>query len=519
MEPQNTSNDNIQNSESGISMIYPPPETKKIIDEAATLVAEYGTSVESQMQNDEKFSFIKKNDPYYMYYQSKITQVQSLLKQKIEQWKIEQSQNKNTELENNNKNELLGKKRNNDNNIEKETKELLQNALLNKIEKIKNDNSNFLKNYENIPMPKPDIFTVLQPNISGTELDIIKISAQFVAKNGQKFLSDLIKREKDNPQFDFMKPQHTLFGYFTFLVGCYAKILNNKNEILSKIITYATDTDEILRKTHQNFLYENKINKISRGKKFSQEDLLTEEEKSKLKQIDWYDFVVVETINFDSDFENEDIQNKNSEIFKSENLYSENQNIQNPNTINSEISTNEINNNNEINDTNNNNDEQEIIYINGKKIIKNYVREKKVLTLKTGDIENNNITCPLCKLSISSDKIEEHLKIELLDPRWKKIQEEINKNQEQTNLADTMDFLSYLEDFSKSRPDLFGDISDITLLEKTRKEEKNKNINQEVWDGVDEHMNRTTANILMFKTQNKRHIDQSKRYTKKNNID
>ena len=519
MENQNTTDNNIQNSESGIAMIYPPPETKKIIDEAATLVAEYGNSVESQMQNDEKFSFIKKSDPYYMYYQAKITEVQKLLKEKIEKWKLEQSQKNNSELENNNQNEFLGKKRNNDNNdIEKETKELLENALKSKIEKIKKDNNKLLKNYDNIPMPKPDMFTVLQPNISGTELDIIKITAQFAAKNGQKFLTDLIKREKENPQFDFMKPQHTLFGYFTFLVGCYAKILNNKNEILPKIINYATDIDEILKKTHQNYLYESKINKISRGKKFSQEDLLTEEEKSKLKQIDWYDFVVVETINFDSDFEDEDNEKKNTEIFKSENLYTENQNNENTNIINSEISTNEIN-NNEINENNNNNDEQEIIYVNGKKIIKNYVREKKVLTLKTGDIENNNITCPLCKLSISSAKIEEHLKIELLDPRWKKIQEEINKNQEQTNLADTMDFLSYLEDFSKSRPDLFGDISDITLLEKTRKEEKNKNINHEVWDGVDEHMNRTTANILMFKTQNKRHIDQSKKYTKKNNID
>ena len=38
------------------------------------------------------------------------------------------------------------------------------------------------------------------------------------------------------------------------------------------------------------------MSKIPRGKRFSQEDLLNEEEKEKMKQIDWYDFVLVETI-------------------------------------------------------------------------------------------------------------------------------------------------------------------------------------------------------------------------------
>ena len=36
----------------GISMIYPPPETKKVIDKAATLVAQYGIQVETSMKED-----------------------------------------------------------------------------------------------------------------------------------------------------------------------------------------------------------------------------------------------------------------------------------------------------------------------------------------------------------------------------------------------------------------------------------------------------------------------------------
>ena len=507
----------------GISMIYPPPDTKKVIDKAATLVAEYGPQVETSMKEDPNFSFINKSDPYYPYYQSKILESKEELKKNLKK-KMEEyySQNKiNSENNNENQNpEFLNKKRKEENliELEKEAKELLKEAMQDKIDLLRSDKN--LNNLDKIHQPVPDMFSVPQPNISGTELDIIKISAQFVAKNGQKFLSDLIRREKDNPQFDFMKPQHTLFGYFTFLVGCYAKILNNKNEIMSKIEKYATNSDEILKSANMHYLYEKKLSKIPRGKRFSQEDLLTNEEKEKMKQIDWYDFVVVETIDFSSD-EEEKSDNSKKEIVGKENIY--NNNINNSND-NSTIYTNEDNNtiinsnedektmfSSNYNNSINPNNGQEVVYINGKKVIKNYVREKKKPILDKGVDDVNEVKCPLCKLSIKPNKIEEHLKIELLDPKWKKIQEVIDKNQVQTNLAGTGDLLIYLDEFSKSRPDLFGDVDDIKKLEKKRKEEKEKIIDHATFNGYAPTMSRTTANNNMIKIQNIRHIEESKK--------
>ena len=510
----------------GISMIYPPPETKKVIDKAATLVAQYGIQVETSMKEDPNFSFINKSDPYYPYYQSKILQskeeLRNNLNKKMEEYYSKEKNDSNNE--NNENKEFLNKKRKEDNlvELEKEAKELLKEAMQDKIDILRSDKN--LNNLDKISQPVPDKFSVPQPNISGTELDIIKISAQFVAKNGQKFLSDLIRREKDNPQFDFMKPQHTLFGYFTFLVGCYAKILNNKNEIMSKIEKYATNSDEILKSANMHYLYEKKLSKIPRGKRFSQEDLLTNEEKEKMKQIDWYDFVLVETIDFSSD-EEEKSENSNKEIVGKENIYNNNLVIRENNEIdNSTIYTNEDNNtitnnedektfytNNNNNNMNINNSGQEIVYINGKKIIKNYVREKKKPILDKGVDDVNEVKCPLCRLSIKPNKIEEHLKIELLDPKWKSIQEVINKNQEQTNLAGTGDLLIYLDEFSKSRPDLFGDVDDIKKLEKKRKEEKEKNIDHATFNGYAPTMSRTTANNNMIKIQNIRHIEESKK--------
>ena len=57
------------------------------------------------------------------------------------------------------------------------------------------------------------------------DMDIIKLTAQFVAKNGQKFLIALTEREKNNPQFDFLKPTHQMFAFFTSLVDAYSKCI------------------------------------------------------------------------------------------------------------------------------------------------------------------------------------------------------------------------------------------------------------------------------------------------------
>ena len=49
------------------------------------------------------------------------------------------------------------------------------------------------------------------PTLNALELDIVKLTAQFVARNGRSFLTQLMQKEAKNYQFDFLRPQHTLF--------------------------------------------------------------------------------------------------------------------------------------------------------------------------------------------------------------------------------------------------------------------------------------------------------------------
>ena len=71
-------------------------------------------------------------------------------------------------------------------------------------------------------------------------METMKLAAQFVAKNGNKFLRGLTEREIKNPRFDFLKPTHPLFGYFTALVEAYSRVLAPKSETLRRFELFAT---------------------------------------------------------------------------------------------------------------------------------------------------------------------------------------------------------------------------------------------------------------------------------------
>lgn len=71
--------------------------------------------------------------------------------------------------------------------------------------------------------------------INALDLDIIKLTAQFAARNGRQCLMQLMTREVRNPQFDFLKPQHALFNYFTKLVEQYTKVMIPPKDIISKL--------------------------------------------------------------------------------------------------------------------------------------------------------------------------------------------------------------------------------------------------------------------------------------------
>ncbi|CDY45276.1 BnaA06g09460D [Brassica napus] len=122
-------------------------------------------------------------------------------------------------------------------------------------------------------------YTVRLPEgITGEELEYIKLTAQFVARNGKSFLTGLQSRESNNPQFHFMKPTHSLFSFFTALVDAYFDVLKPPEDLKEKLRKSAADLTTVLERClHQDE---------------------KEQERVQMAMIDWHDFVVVESIDF-----------------------------------------------------------------------------------------------------------------------------------------------------------------------------------------------------------------------------
>ena len=102
-----------------------------------------------------------------------------------------------------------------------------------------------------------------------------------------------MSKEARNSQFDFLKPAHGLFNYFTKLVEQYTKILIPSKELLSKLSNDIDNQQKIMDEI--NYRVEWVKHQLRERAK---EEEAVEKERAAYSQIDWHDFVVVETVDY-----------------------------------------------------------------------------------------------------------------------------------------------------------------------------------------------------------------------------
>ena len=143
--------------------------------------------------------------------------------------------------------------------------------------------------------PAEEQYTVNVPEgLTVLDLDVIKLTAQFVARNGKTFLTGLAAREHTNPQFNFLKPTHSLFSFFTRLCDAYSLVLMPPKGVVASLQGDVEDRAAPLQRALNRLEFER--TKEREAKDTANED---EAERLALLSIDWHDFVVVETINFE----------------------------------------------------------------------------------------------------------------------------------------------------------------------------------------------------------------------------
>lgn len=153
------------------------------------------------------------------------------------------------------------------------------------------------------PEPPEFHFSARMPNISAQDLEVVRLTALFVAKNGRQFMTTLSQRETGNYQFDFLRPNHTLHSFFQRLIDQYTTLLRagGMDGEGGKL------QQERIKELKANV--EDKFHCLGRAKaraewfKFQDEQKQkkeeeVEKEKMTYAQIDWHDFVIVETVVF-----------------------------------------------------------------------------------------------------------------------------------------------------------------------------------------------------------------------------
>ena len=143
------------------------------------------------------------------------------------------------------------------------------------------------------PPPPPNVFVIERPAIAPVDDDIIKITAQFAARNGQRFLDGLLSREGRNPQFEFIKPDHHLYEYFSALIDSYKKVLLLPPEVKEKLQRLATDREYVLSRFNDRYMYLRQEAKKAEDKAKADSELT-----ERMNRLDWYNFTIVDTLDF-----------------------------------------------------------------------------------------------------------------------------------------------------------------------------------------------------------------------------
>jgi splicing factor 3A subunit 1 len=152
------------------------------------------------------------------------------------------------------------------------------------------------------PEQPPDFeFSARMPNINALDLEVVKLTALFVAKNGRGFATTLAQRESTRSQFDFLRPQHSLYQFFTRLVDQYSALLNGG--IVEGGKPEKKRVAEVERNVKDKFSVLERARKRSDWVKFQEaqkqeKEAEAEAERIAFAEIDWHDFVIVETVVF-----------------------------------------------------------------------------------------------------------------------------------------------------------------------------------------------------------------------------
>jgi splicing factor 3A subunit 1 len=464
-----------------IGIIHPPPDIRTIVDKTAQFVSKNGPEFEKRIiannAGNAKFNFLNASDPYHAYYQHRLSEFRAQNLSSAQQ------------------------------PTDSAVPDLLPSAPAadgNEAAAAKVDLSAQFKPVRKVlEPPEAEQYTVRLPEgITGEELEIIKLTAQFVARNGKSFLTGLTSREINNPQFHFLKPTHSMFMFFTSLADAYSKVLMPPKGLTEKLKNSVADMTTVLERSMNRLEWE-RSQEQARQKAEDEK----EQERIEMSMIDWHDFVVVEMIDF-ADDEDDDLPPPMTleEVIRRSKVSVMEEDIAEPGKV-VEMEM----------------DEEEVRLVeegmratsieengDGKKnemmvteepeppmrIVKNWKRPEDRIPAERDPTKF--VVSPITGELIPINEMSEHMRISLIDPKYKEQKERMFAKIRETTLAQDDEISRNIVGLARTRPDIFGtteeEVSNAVKAEIEKK--KDEQPKQVIWDGHSGSIGRT-ANQAM----------------------
>ncbi|XP_045826396.1 probable splicing factor 3A subunit 1 [Trifolium pratense] len=465
-----------------IGIIHPPPDIRTIVDKTSVFVAKNGLEFEKRIiasnAGNAKFNFLNSSDPYHAYYQHRLAefraQNQSSTQQPGDSALLESappapSATDSTDVATTEKPDV--------------------SAQFRPVRKV-------------LDPPEAEQYTVRLPEgITGEELDIIKLTAQFVARNGKSFLTGLTSREINNPQFHFLKPTHSMFTFFTSLADAYSKVLMPPKGLTEKLKKSVPDMTTVLERCVNRLEWERSQ---EQARQKAEDEI--EQERIQMAMIDWHDFVVVESIDF-ADDEDEELPPPMTleEVIRRSKMTPMEEDIVEPGKeVEMEMDEEEAqlveegmraasledNDEGKKNEVRVTEDPEPPM-----RIVKNWKRPEE--RLPSDKDSTKFVVSPITGELIPISEMSEHMRISLIDPKYKEQKERMFAKIRETTLAQDDEISKNIVGLARTRPDIFGtteeEVSNAVKAEIEKNDEQPKQV---IWDGHSGSIGRT-ANQAM----------------------
>eukprot|EP01135_Chromosphaera_perkinsii_P006041 Nk52_evm1s385 gene=Nk52_evmTU1s385 len=448
-------------SSAGVGIIIPPPEYKAVIEKTASFVGRVGVAFEERIRanpaQSAKFNFLNAGDPYHKYYRLKVKEASgggSAGSGEVEGANAEQRATKEPARDITTGEQVNQSGQNDDavKAVEEEANHMgeRKEAAEVSIEKAQKPPS--------VERPQDWEFLVNSPSMSALDMDVLKLTAEFVAKNGRQFLNQLVQKEQQNFQFDFLRPQHIWFPYFTKMVEQYTKIILHQKKMKEQV--ESTEAKTVLiraQKRAEWIIQEDKIKK----------DAEAEEDANRIAfaTIDWNDFTIVDTVIFDDD-EELDLpppvrpEELGLRILAQE-RYEQSQ---------MEQATKDMDVSMDVDDDMDMDQSEDPAQSAKSGVTQETIRGKQNIKIRKGydpkakrtaeptQPSDEYRTCPITGEQVLASAFDEHLRILLLDPKWKEQRDRVSSllSRQAEVYASGDQIGTSLKRLAKKRTDIFG---------------------------------------------------------------